>query len=199
MQYNVVGLGNPGERYEYTRHNVGRLVVRAVHSLCGTGEWKKDARARAYVAEGVTDAGDSIRFVLPDAFMNRSGDSVRPCIKNEDDLTGLIVVHDDIDLPEGVVRIAYDRGSGGHNGVRSIEDVLKSRAFCRVRVGVLPCSPHGVPNKPRAGKDVEDFILRPLEGDARLRLEGLAEYAVGAVVMLMRDGKESTMLRYHTA
>lgn len=199
MKYIVVGLGNPGERYEYTRHNVGKLAVRFVHEVCGTGDWKKDARLHAFVGEGVTEAGESIRFVLPNNYMNRSGASVRPRIKDGDDLAGLIVVHDDIDLPLGVVRIVYGRGSGGHNGVRSIEDALKSRAFCRVRVGVLPCSPEGVPEKPKAGKEVEDFILRPLEGDERVALEESAKYASEAVLMVLREGREKTMLRYHTA
>jgi PTH1 family peptidyl-tRNA hydrolase len=129
--------------------------------------------------------------------MNRSGESVRPFIKTEDDCARLIVVHDDIDLPAGTVRVVFDRGSGGHNGVRSIEAVLKTRAFCRVRIGVLPITEAGVLEKPKAGTEVEEFILRPLRGTARTDLEQCAQKAHEVLLMLMEEGREKTMRAFH--
>ena len=118
----VVGLGNPGSEYENTRHNTGRIVVGMVEKKF---EEKKDKSKTK-----------SIKFLLPDNFMNNSGKAVVPLIKTKKDLQDLVVVYDDIDLPLGKIKISFNRSAGGHNGLGSVIKALKSEEFLRIRVGI---------------------------------------------------------------
>ena len=104
----VVGLGNPGNEYENTRHNAGRIIV-------GMMEKKLDKL--------------KIKFVTPDTFMNNSGKAVAPLIKTKKDLKDLVVIYDDIDLPLGKIKISFNRSSGGLNGLGSVIKALKSEEF----------------------------------------------------------------------
>jgi len=118
----VVGLGNPGSEYEKTRHNAGRIV---------SGE----------VAKKLKDM--KIKFIEPDTFMNQSGRAVVYYVKSKKDLAGLVIMHDDIDIPLGSMKISFNRGDGGHNGVASVIKALKSKEFIRIRIGVCPTTPSG--------------------------------------------------------
>src|SRR3989344_5696434 len=109
----VVGLGNPGEEYENTRHNTGRIMVEMIEKKI---------------------AGSKIKFVLPDTFMNNSGKAVASLIKTKKDLADLVVIYDDIDLPLGKIKISFNRSAGGHNGLGSVIKALKSEEFLRIRV-----------------------------------------------------------------
>jgi len=122
----VVGLGNPGKEYENTRHNTGRIMV-------GMVEKKLDEM--------------KIKFITPDNFMNNSGKAVTPLVKSKKDLKDLIVIYDDIDLPLGTIRISYNRGTGGHNGVSSIIKHLGTPEFVRVRIGIAQLI-DGIQRKP---------------------------------------------------
>jgi len=124
----IVGLGNPGQEYENTRHNTGWLMVGLV--------------------EKRLNIKDKIKFVLPDKFMNNSGKVVAPLIKSKD-LKDLVVIYDDIDLPLGKMKISFNRSSGGHNGLGSIIKALKSEEFLRIRIGTSPTTPSGKIRKPK--------------------------------------------------
>src|SRR3989338_4042229 len=113
----VVGLGNPGEEYENTRHNTGRIIVSLVEKKL------EDSK---------------IKFLTPDNFMNNSGKAVAPLVKTKKDLENLIVIYDDIDLPLGKIKISFNRSAGGHNGLGSIIKSLKSEEFLRIRIGISP-------------------------------------------------------------
>ena len=197
MKYLIVGLGNPGTAYEHTRHNVGRMVVEEVYRRIEASDWRDDKTLRARVCQGVTLGGAQVELILPDNYMNRSGGSVSPRIKTPAQLERLIVVHDDIDLPQGTIKIVHDRGAGGHNGVRSIERALKSRAFTRVRVGVLPLTPEGKPRKPKGAEAVNDFILK---GMTKRELEAMHEEVVrsaDAVLAIVHTGRDAAMRAYN--
>lgn len=139
--YIVVGLGNPGKEYEETRHNTGRLALEYLSS--------KDFFSQE----------NDVRFAHLDTFMNRSGDGVAKFIKNKEEAKKLIVIYDDLDLPLGSLRVSYDRGSGGHNGVESIIKSLGTREFVRIRVGIAPKNFLGHIKKPKGEQKVQDFIL----------------------------------------
>ncbi|MEZ4200633.1 MAG: aminoacyl-tRNA hydrolase [Candidatus Paceibacterota bacterium] len=136
----IIGLGNPGEKYIGTRHNVGRdfLLWLAEHESFST--WQTDRYAQAQCAEG-NIKGEPMLLALPETFMNKSGETVR-YLKDKQSLLPehCILVYDDVDLPVGTFKISTDRGSGGHNGVQSVMDGLGSKSFVRVRIGVARTS-----------------------------------------------------------
>jgi PTH1 family peptidyl-tRNA hydrolase len=195
MHY-IVGLGNPGEEYENTRHNVGRMAVEMVaqefaangagsvkgskggKSTGGTGGisrfFKMDKVLKAQKAK-VEIGGGSATLLLPETFMNKSGASVAPLLApaaksgnsggkaisatekkaHEKKTRKLVVIHDDLDLPFGQMKIVYNRGSGGHKGVESIVRAIKTEAFVRIKIGVVPTTPGGKLRKPKGGEKGE--------------------------------------------
>jgi PTH1 family peptidyl-tRNA hydrolase len=130
----IAGLGNPGETYSRTRHNIGFLVVESLAEKAKTdfNKTRFDARYTRTILHG-----QDLFLVKPLSYMNQSGSSLRQLTAYfKISVADMIVVHDDMDLPFGVVKIVQDRGSGGHNGIRSIEEAFGTRNFIRVRVGV---------------------------------------------------------------
>lgn len=111
--YTIVGLGNPGEEYEKTRHNAGRLAVCALE-----------------------ERGVKGKYLHPDTFMNKTGSFVAKYVKSKKAAGKLIVIYDDLDLPLGTMKISYNRGSGGHKGLESVIRALKTKEFIRVRIGI---------------------------------------------------------------
>lgn len=133
MDYFIIALGNPGDKYRETRHNVGWMVLDRIYQF----HWEHDKYLHAQYAQR-QEAGKTIHYLLPQTFMNKSGESVSGLKKIFSDFnnTHLIVVYDDLDLPLGTIRVSFDRGSGGHNGIKSIEQHLGSSAFIRIRIGI---------------------------------------------------------------
>ncbi len=136
----IVGLGNPGEKYENTRHNVGKHFLKCFAERHHFGAWEKDKGANALYTRGsVSEA--LIELLMPETYMNNSGDSVR-YLKNKHDVTPeeLILVYDDIDLPLGTFKISKGKGDGGHNGVSSVIKAFGSKDFVRIRIGIAGTS-----------------------------------------------------------
>ena len=172
----VIGLGNPGEEYENTRHNTGRILV-------GLIEKKWD--------------GPKVKFVTPDTFMNNSGKEVIKYVKSKKDLKDLIVIYDDIDLPIGKMKISFNRSSGGHNGLGSIIKSLKSEEFLRIRIGIAPVTPSGKIKKPHGEKEVIKFILGEFKKSELETLKKLSKKVAEAVAMIFEEGKEKAMSLYN--
>ncbi|MDB5188013.1 MAG: Aminoacyl-tRNA hydrolase, peptidyl-tRNA hydrolase, family [Candidatus Kaiserbacteria bacterium] len=184
MSFVVVGLGNPGEEYTNTRHNTGRMAVESFARTCEEVNWKQNAKAKATVTKAVCD-GTSVMLVLPDTFMNKSGLAVMAYVKSVNAAAQLVVVYDDLDLPLGVIKISFDRGSGGHKGIESIARTLKTKAFVRIRVGVSPSTAGGKLKKPSGEDDVVDFILgkfKPSEAEALKQLFKKTNEALHTIV-----------------
>jgi PTH1 family peptidyl-tRNA hydrolase len=131
----IVGLGNPGKEYEKTRHNAGRSAVELVASLEGLDEFIFNKTAKALVTKG-TVGGENAMLVLPETMMNLSGKAVTAFVKSPKAAKNLLVVHDDLDLPLGTIKMVFARGSGGHKGVESIMRAIKTDAFARIRIGI---------------------------------------------------------------
>ena len=172
----VVGLGNPGEEYENTRHNTGRIMVEMIEKKI---------------------AGSKIKFVLPDTFMNNSGRAVASLIKTKKDLANLIVIYDDIDLPLGKIKISFNRSSGGHNGLGSIIRALKSEEFLRIRVGIAPATPSGKIKKPQGEKAMINFILGEFKKPELEVLKKLSKKIGEAVETIFIENKEKAMSLYN--
>jgi peptidyl-tRNA hydrolase, PTH1 family len=149
----ITGLGNPGAKYERNRHNIGFRVVDALASGAGLPAWKPN-RLGGDATTGMV-AGTKVVLLKPMEFMNLSGFAVQRTMAFHDlELDRLIVVHDEIDLDFGIVRLKQGGGHGGHNGLRSIMDQLGKGDFARVRMGV-----GRDPNKPPGSKDAAAWVL----------------------------------------
>lgn len=179
----VVGLGNPGERYRHTRHNAGALVVEELARRYGLA--LKQKRPADIVA--LAHHKGEVILARPRTFMNLSGEAVKKLRKKWRLRTEeILIIHDDIDLEKGVLRLKRSGSSGGHLGVQSIIDRLGSENFPRLRIGV---------GRPPEGMEAADYVLEPLEGN---ELELLIESGIrGAdvVEIILAEGLERAMNR----
>ena len=157
MSYVIVGLGNPGDEYIGTRHNTGRMLVEAFAKKQGCNDFNFDKRANALVSEGKIKR-EKFTLVLPDTFMNKSGNAVAQFVKSKKAAEQLVVIHDDLDLPLGRIKLSFNRGSGGHRGVESVKRTLKTEAFIRMRIGISKDAGKGKVKKPVGEDAVGDFI-----------------------------------------
>jgi PTH1 family peptidyl-tRNA hydrolase len=182
----LVGLGNPGQKYAATRHNIGFRVAQQFADNNGIALKKRGHQAIYGVGRAL---GQELMVLLPQTYMNRSGIAVTSaCRAGKIGIADVIVVHDDIDLPFGGLRIKLGGGHGGHNGLRSIVNLLGAREFVRVRVGV------GRPVEPM---DVADYVLRPFSAEERSRLDSVLENSVKALEVLLHQGAQQAMNEFN--
>jgi peptidyl-tRNA hydrolase, PTH1 family len=147
--YLVAGLGNPGKKYEGTRHNAGFLALDELAKKHGFCKFTLSKKHSSLISEGFIDQ-TKVLLIKPQTFMNNSGRAVKSLMSTKQKL---IVLHDDIDIPLGKVKVSKNRGSAGHKGVDSIIQALGSKNFTRIRVGIQPLK--GKPS------DTESFVLKP--------------------------------------
>ena len=131
----IVGLGNPGKEYEKTRHNAGRNAVELVAKQEGFAEFVFNKTTNARVSKGAIGS-ENATLVLPETMMNLSGKAVSAFVKSPKAAKSLLVIHDDLDLPLGTIKMVFGRGSGGHKGVESIMRAVKTKDFARIRIGI---------------------------------------------------------------
>ena len=160
MSIVIVGLGNPGKEYEKTRHNAGRNAVELVAKQEGFDEFVFNKKANAFVAKG-SIGRESAALVLPETYVNLSGKAVSAFIKSPKAAKNLLVVHDDLDLPLGTIKMVFGRGSGGHKGVESIMRSVKTKDFARIRIGIAPKSG---PSFAKATKGKEEKVIKHVIG-----------------------------------
>jgi len=170
----VYGLGNPGRRYERTRHNAGFLVADELACRHG-GDWRRKKRSEA---ARVNLGSSSADLIKPQTFMNDSGAAL-DAFRTED----LIVVHDDLDLEAGVVRVKVGGGAGGHNGLRSIIS-RRGNDFVRVRIGI---------GRPPVGLTVTDYVLGRMDAEVKEAIP----HAADAVEAVIEAGPEAAMNRFN--
>jgi PTH1 family peptidyl-tRNA hydrolase len=177
----VVGLGNPGPQYSWTRHNAGFMVLDRLASLAGISVTRK---AFSGLAGDGNWAGERIFLLKPQTFMNLSGRSVAEALRfYKLSLSDLIVVHDDLDIPFGKVRLKEGGGHGGHNGLRSLGQELASNAYARLRVGI---------GRPVHG-DVVNYVLTNFAKDEMTSLLEVLDEGVDALEMVIREGMPKAM------
>jgi PTH1 family peptidyl-tRNA hydrolase len=182
----VVGLGNPGPAYAGNRHNVGSMVLDLLAERVG-GRWKAH-KGRADVVEGRL-AGQAAVLVKPKSYMNESGgpvSSVRSFFKVP--LEQVVVVHDELDIPYGSVRLKRGGGDNGHNGLRSLTSSLGSRDYLRVRVGI---------GRPPGRQDPADFVLKDFSSVERRELPFHVDRAADAVEALLTGSLEAAQNAFH--
>ncbi len=185
----MVGLGNPGKEYVGSRHNLGAEVVGLLAARHGSPLRK--GRDRALVAEVRVD-GRRVVLAFPQTFVNLSGEAVGRLVKRcglSDDLSRVIVVHDELDLPAGRVKVKEGGGTAGHNGLESLRAHLHSGGFTRVRIGI---------GKPPGRQEGADFVLRRPGKAEQIELDVAVEEAAEAVEMILAEGPSAAMNRYNT-
>jgi peptidyl-tRNA hydrolase, PTH1 family len=184
----VVGLGNPGGEYEHSRHNVGADAVALLAER--HGGMLKRSRERALVAEvGIGDQRVALAF--PQTYVNLSGESVAMLVRRHGitDSERVVVVHDELDLPLGRVKIKQGGGLAGHNGLRSIKAHLRTDDFLRVRIGV---------DKPPSKEQGANHVLRRVSKRERVELDIAVQEAADAVEAMVADGIDAAMNRFNT-
>ena len=189
MQYIIVGLGNPGEEYVNTRHNAGRMILEVFRKKNDFPEWGRDMTLKALVSKGVFGK-DKVTLLLPDNFMNVSGKSVAPLVKNAKDAERTIVVYDELALPIGSMKISFNRSSGGHKGLESIIKALKTPAFARLRIGICPTTPSGKLKKPAGEVAVIDFIVGQFKKPELEVMKKTTKKAAEALALILSEGRD---------
>lgn len=184
----VVGLGNPGPRYEATRHNVGQLVVDELAARRGVGF--KTHKANARVAETwLRPGGAKLILAKPNTFMNVSGGPVAGLARFYGvEPARVVVVHDELDIPFDTIKLKAGGGHGGHNGVRDVAKALDSVDFARVRVGI---------GRPQGRQDPADWVLQPFGAIERGTLPVLVGDGADAVEQLIADGLVAAQQTHH--
>lgn len=183
----VVGLGNPGKEYVRTRHNVGAEAVVLLAERAG--EKFRAGRDKALVADARI-GGRRVVLALPTTYMNDSGMAVGALMRRHkvEEPTQLIVVHDELDLPPGVVRVKVGGGLAGNNGLRSVTQHLKTQDYVRVRIGI---------GKPPSKERGADHVLSRLPKAERELLDIAIVTAADAVELLLADGPEAAMTKFN--
>lgn len=190
--YYVAALGNPGSKYENTRHNVGWTVVSQWLQTAGFPSVVESRQYSGRVSTGMVGESE-VTVLLPDTFMNNSGVAVAKLVPKTE-ASQLIVVYDDIDLPLGEVKVSVGRGAGGHNGVASIIQKMGTKDFVRVRVGIAPKSLiSGEVKRPAGGGPLERFVLKPFGLLERSHLPEVYEKAGVAINTIIAAGVEAAM------
>ncbi len=195
MAYIFVGLGNPGEEYENTRHSTGRMLLNMLGKSLGA-EWKDDKKLNSLVAKVKLGKTPIILF-LPNTFMNKSGSAVKPLIGSLKAAEKLMVVYDDLDLPFGVSKISFNKSSGGHRGLESIIKAIKTEKFARVRVGISPTTGTGKIRKPQGEDAVTKVIMGKFKPEEMLQLKKLSKKIEEALETFVTDGLERAMTGFN--
>lgn len=184
----IVGLGNPGPRYEQNRHNVGFRCLDALadaHGLIFTG-----LRAKARIARGVI-LDHPVILAKPVTFVNESGWAVRGLmVRHGYEPHDILVVHDDLDLPRRRIRLRREGSAGGHKGVQSIIEALATAEFPRLRVGI---------GRPPIGQEVVEYVLSDFSAEQQAAMAAAYEEAVSAIEVFLRLGIEEAMNQYNRA
>ncbi len=192
MAYIIVGLGNPGQEYENTRHNVGRIILQSLTK----DEFSFDKKIKALVSE-IKIGKEKVKLVAPETFMNNSGKAISPLIKSIKAAEKLVVIYDDFNLPLGKIRISFNRSSGGHNGLESIIKSVKTEAFVRIRIGLAPENAKGAAKVPHGDEKIEKFILGKLKDEEIKEVKKMSKIVAELIPVLIREGREKAMSIYN--
>jgi PTH1 family peptidyl-tRNA hydrolase len=184
--YLIVGLGNPDNRYKFTRHNIGFMVLEKLAT-----RWEVDLKHKSFDAlwNRGKIAGKNVILAMPQTYMNLSGNAVRKLIAYfKTDMNKLIVIHDDLDLPFGTVRLKTGGGNAGHKGLMSIATCLGSGDFMRVRLGI---------GKPADKSRIEDYVLDPFGKEEISVLPEIIQSAADAATEIVLSDIQTAMIKYH--
>jgi PTH1 family peptidyl-tRNA hydrolase len=178
----IAGLGNPGRKYAGTRHNIGFMVVNSFGREMGVS-----LTGRRFHSRNVRVQRDGKELILlrPTTYMNLSGKSVKACADYyKIDNDHILIIHDDLDLPFGKIKLVGQGGAGGHRGIQSVFDYFGSNAFSRIKIGI---------GRPEYGEKIEDFVLSPFYKDQKETLKDVFNLSIHACDLYLSEGIEIAM------
>ncbi|SFF44109.1 peptidyl-tRNA hydrolase, PTH1 family [Paenibacillus algorifonticola] len=182
----IVGLGNPGTQYQGTRHNVGFMVIDELARRWGIQVTQ--SKCKALIGEGNVN-GTKVVLIKPMTYMNLSGESVRSFIDYfKSDVTEGLVVYDDLDTEVGRIRLRFQGGSGGHNGIKSLVSHLGTQTFDRIRMGIT---------RPQPGGNIADYVLSNFPKSEQEQLKTMIEQACDAAEFSLKASFEETMAKFN--
>ncbi|OLE54170.1 MAG: aminoacyl-tRNA hydrolase [Acidobacteria bacterium 13_1_20CM_3_53_8] len=190
MRRLIIGLGNPGAEYEWTRHNLGFMLVDRLAQTSGAREIKR-RECRALVGNAELE-GEAVLLVKPQTYMNLSGDAIACLLAKREQSRpagDMIVISDDLALPFGTIRLRRRGSAGGHNGLKSIIAAVHTEEFIRLRIGIQP--QHTVTDSKR-------FVLEVIPRALRDELEKILERSAQALLAVLRDGIDKAMAEYNS-
>lgn len=195
----IVGLGNPGEKYLKSRHNAGFILLREIIP----DAWTSESHEKSLISHE-TFMDRELLYAMPQTFMNNSGLAVRTLQKKHGvSSENIIVIHDDIDLPFGTMKIQFGRGTGGHNGVQSIVDHLGTNEFIRIKIGIAPVNQDGHAMKPRPGifqsqkAAVSKFVLKDFSKSEVEEMKKMKEKIYTIITTIVKDGRQVAMNKFN--
>jgi len=187
MAWLIAGLGNPDERYARTRHNLGRMVVDELARE--EGDRFRKVRFLPVETAEIRVGDERVELARSTRYMNESGPSYASLAKKRGiELGHVIAVHDELDIPAGTIRVKRGGGNSGHNGLRSLDQALRTADYLRIRVGI---------GRPPGRQDPADFVLQPVGTRDEADLALLVEHAAEAVRVLITDGLDRTQDRFN--
>lgn len=188
----IVGLGNPGKKFEKTRHNLGFLVLDEIRKKWKFKKFEKSEKFLAEISKGKFN-DEEIILAKPQTFMNNSGKSVKLLIANwRSQIANLWVIHDDLDILLGKIKISLGRGSAGHKGVQSIIDELNTKEFLRFRIGIKPLS-----KNLKAQQNRENFVLEKFNKKEMKILKKVIGKVIRAIETTLKEGIEKAMNEFN--
>jgi len=183
----IAGLGNPGPEYRYTRHNIGFQVINALSRELGVHLKGRRFHSINTLAEL---QGKDIILLCPKTFMNLSGKAIKACADYYNiKLENILIIHDDLDLPLGKVKLIRQGGAGGHKGIQSVIDFFGSALFPRIKIGI---------GRPQRGEDIEDYVLSPFYNDQKDIIKEAIPLASLACRLFVLDGLGVAMNQINT-
>jgi peptidyl-tRNA hydrolase, PTH1 family len=186
----IVGLGNPGKEYEKTRHNAGRAAVELVAKNEDFDDFTFNKTSNALVSKGAIE-GENATLVLPETMMNLSGKAVAAFVKSHKAAKSLVVIHDDLDLPLGTVKMVFGRGSGGHKGVESIMRAIKTKDFARIRIGISAAGKKNQAKKVQGEEKVIKMVIGKFKPTEEASLKKVLKKSAETVRLFASEGIES--------
>ena len=185
--YLFAGLGNPGDKFEHTRHNIGRNVLLAAQKKFALAPFERNSKWNALVSDGKIGKAKTI-FILPETFVNKSGNAVGPTLRYyKIKPATFVLLHDDVDMLLGRTKLSFGRNSGGHKGVESVMRAAKTKNFWRMRIGVQ--KKRRVPG--------EDLVLQRFRGDEETIAKKMIRKSIEAIDTIASSNPEHTMNEYN--
>ena len=186
----IVGLGNPGKEYEKTRHNAGRNAVMLLAKNEGFDEFVFNKTSNALTIKGNVGKESTV-LVLPETMMNNSGKAVSAFVKSPKAAKNLLVIHDDLDLPLGTIKMVFGRGSGGHKGVESIMRAIKTEKFARIRIGISAVGKKNQAKKVLGEEKVLKHVIGKWKPSEEAAFKKVLKKVAAAVHLYAVEGIES--------
>jgi PTH1 family peptidyl-tRNA hydrolase len=183
----IVGLGNPEDKYEGTRHNIGRDIVTAFAKKYKFDDFEYDKKLNAQISKGKIGR-NPVTLILPDTYMNKSGNSLKKFITSAKKAEKMMVVQDDLDTGLGMRKIVFGRNSAGHRGIDSVVRAVKTKNFPRLKIGISPMTPGGKIKKPKGEEKVVKHVLGKFSPKEQDLLKKIKKDAVASLETFVTDG-----------